>query len=405
MVRLFRVYYPLRVLALLVGEAVIVSGSFLLATVINFGLDSYLVLSYENGLYKILAITGTALLLLYYFDLYDLQRLNSNNEIYFRLFMVLSTVSFLWAGIAYFFPELMLGKRSQVLGLVILTVALLCWRSTYSWIARQPYFRERVYVLGTGDRARTLVQGLRARFDLGVEVVGWAGELGTSELTREAMRERLLSLLQNRPIDRVITAMSDRRGSIPVDALLELRVRGVKVEDATALLEKTSGKIGIDGLYPSWLIFSDGFNTRFGFLFLHRLVSMAAALLLLVFSLPLIPLIALVIKLSSAGPVFYHQRRVGINGTVFTCFKFRTMCNNAEADTGPTWAGDDDPRITRIGNVLRWTRLDEIPQLWNVLRGDMAFVGPRPERPAWRESRGTCSCARRRASGRDSPGS
>jgi exopolysaccharide biosynthesis polyprenyl glycosylphosphotransferase len=150
-------------------------------------------------------------------------------------------------------------------------------------------------------------------------------------------------------------------------------------------LEKTSGKIGIDGLYPSWLIFGDGFNSRPGFLVLHRLVSMVASLVLSVLSLPLLPLIALSIKISSPGPVLYRQKRVGENGTIFTCFKFRTMRRDAEADTGPTWAGDDDPRITLVGRVLRLTRLDEIPQLWNVLRGDMSFVGPRPERPEFVE--------------------
>lgn len=385
MVRLFNVYYPLRVLALLVGEAIVICGSFLLATVIIFGPDSYLILNYENGFYNIFIISCTALLLSYYFDLYDLQRLSSNTEIYFRIFAVLGIVSFLLAGAAYLFPRLLMGRRSLLLGLVILSAALICWRWAYSWLARQPYFRERVYILGTGDRAKQLVQSLSVRGDLGMDVVGWTGQLGTSELTREAIGERLLALMRNHPIDRVITAMTDRRGSIPVETLLQLRLRGIKIDDATAMLEKTSGKIGIDGLHPSWLIFGEGFNSRAIFVLLHRMVSMVAALLLLALSLPLLPLIAAVVKLSSPGPAFYHQKRVGLKGAIFTCFKFRTMRKDAEADTGPTWAGDDDPRITRVGRVLRWTRLDEIPQLWNVLRGEMSFVGPRPERPEFVE--------------------
>jgi len=384
-IRLFNVYYPLRFLVLLAGEALVVGASFLLGTLINLGPDSYLVLDYENGFFKILVITATVLLLSHYFDLYDPQRLGSNSEIFFRLFAVMGAVSFLLAAIAYLFPGFMLGKRSLLLGLLILTIVLPIWRSAYSWLVRQRVLRERVYVLGTGKRAEQLVQNLRERADLGMDVVGWAGAPGTADLTREAIGTFLPELPQNHLVDRVIVAMSDRRGTIPVEALLELRVSGVRVEDATGLLEKTSGKIGIDGLYPSWLIFCEGFNSRPVFLVLHRFVSMMASLVLSVLSLPLLPLIALSIKVSSPGPVLYRQKRVGKNGAIFTCFKFRTMRRDAEADTGPTWAGDEDPRITPIGRVLRLTRLDEIPQLWNVLCGDMAFVGPRPERPEFVE--------------------
>ena len=167
-----------------------------------------------------------------------------------------------------------------------------------------------------------------------------------------------------------------------MQTLLELKLKGVKVQDATEVIEKVSGKIGVDGLYPSWLIFSDGFHAR---QYLHRAVSALASVVLLTLSLPLLPFVVLSIKAFSPGPVLYRQKRVGRNGAIFTCFKFRTMHKDAEADTGPTWARDDDPRITRIGRILRMTRIDELPQLWNVLRGDMAFVGPRPERPEFVE--------------------
>jgi sugar transferase (PEP-CTERM system associated) len=384
-VRLFHVYYPLRVLVLLVGEAFVICGSFLLATLVNFGSESYWVLNYEKGFYKILVITGVALILSHYFDLYDPQRLNSNSEVYFRLFAVLGTVSFLLGGTVYLFPGFLLGKRSLLLGVVILSGAQFGWRSAYSWLVQRSFLRERVYVLGTGERAENLVRSLRQRADLGMDVVGWSGALGVTELGPEAIGSRLLGLTQTRAIDRVIVGTSERRGAVPVEALLELRLRGIKIDDATGLLEKTSGKIQIDGLYPSWLIFQDGFNSRPGFLILHRLLSMLTSLVLLVLALPLLPLIALSIKLCTPGPVLYRQKRVGKSGDIFTCFKFRTMRQDAEADTGPTWAGDDDPRITSVGRVLRLTRLDEIPQLWNVLRGDMGFVGPRPERPEFVE--------------------
>jgi len=182
-------------------------------------------------------------------------------------------------------------------------------------------------------------------------------------------------------VHRVIVAMPDRRGTLPVQELLSLRLNGVKVEEAASWLEKMSGRIEVDQLYPSWLIFAEGFRFSMTFSFLRRALSMLASAVLLLIVLPLIPFIILAIKLDSPGPVVYKQQREGWGGTKFYCYKFRTMRQDAEADTGATWATDDDPRITRFGRFLRASRLDEIPQLWCVFKGDMAFVGPRPERP------------------------
>ncbi len=267
----------------------------------------------------------------------------------------------------------------------IVTLGLLGWRSAYPWLARQPFLRERVYVLGAGVRATRLVEALRTRKDLGMDVVGWAGAIGNGSLTREALGNALLALQEKEAVDRVIVALGDRRGTMPVRELLQLRLGNIKVEEATGLLEKVSSKIEVDELYPSWLIFSEGFRLNSPAMIARRLVSISVSLVCLLVCLPLIPLIALAIKLTSPGSVFYQQKRVGRSGVVFNCYKFRSMSAGAEADTGPTWAGDDDPRITSVGRFLRRSRLDEIPQLWNVLRGDMAFVGPRPERPEFVE--------------------
>jgi sugar transferase (PEP-CTERM system associated) len=367
------------------GEVIIVSASFLLATLFRLGSDSYLVLSYENGYSKILAVTGLAMLCLYYFDLYDLQRLRSWGEIYFRLLVVLGSLSLLLAAISYLFPHFIIANGVFLEGLIILTLGLLGWRAMYAWLIRQPYLRERVYVLGTGERATHLVEVLRERKDLGMDVVGWAGAIGDGSLTREMLATSLLALQEKKMVNRVIVALGDRRGMLPVRELLQLRLDDIRVEDATALLEQVSGKIDVDELHPSWLIFSEGFHLKAAFLLVRRLISILVALACLLLCLPLIPLIVLAIKLTSPGPVLYRQRRVGRNGVAFTCYKFRTMRADAEADTGPTWASDDDPRITRLGRFLRRARLDEIPQLWNVLRGDMGFVGPRPERPEFVE--------------------
>lgn len=380
-VRLFNVYYPRRILILLASDLFLVCASLLFGILLNYGHDSYLVLTYKHGLEKVVVITGLVLLLSHYFDLYEPERLQTNRETYFRLLAALGGLSIILAVAGYLFPGVMLGKRSLIAGLLIMVASLIVWRSTYSWLLQLSVLRERVYVLGTGKLAEQLVHGIRDRCDLGLDIVGWSDTLGTSDLTFDLVRGPS-GRMRNRTVDRVIVAPSDRRGTIPVQALLELKLKGIKVQDATEVLEKTSGKIGVDGLYPSGLIFCDGFNAR---LSLHRAVSALASSVLLTLSFPLLPLVALLIKAFSPGPVLYRQERVGKNGEIFTCFKFRTMQKDAEADTGPTWARDDDPRITRIGRLLRLTRMDELPQLWNVLRGDMAFVGPRPERPEFVE--------------------
>jgi sugar transferase (PEP-CTERM system associated) len=261
---------------------------------------------------------------------------------------------------------------------------LLGWRGAYAWIVQQPYFRERVYVLGTGDRALRLLNGLRQRSELGIEVVGWTGNI-EGALTRETVATHLVGLAREKGVHRVIVAMPDRRGTLPVEALLELRLGGVKVEEATSWLEKISGRIEVEELYASWMIFAEGFRFSTVFRVVRRGLNFALALVGLILSLPLLPFIWLAVKLDSPGQVLYRQKRVGKRGTQFYCYKFRTMRKDAEADTGATWAADDDPRITRVGKVLRVTRLDEIPQLWCVLKGDMHFVGPRPERPEFVE--------------------
>jgi sugar transferase (PEP-CTERM system associated) len=378
LIRLFNVYYPVRTLILLAGEALIVWTSFVVGTLLTVREDSWLVLNYEYGYYKILVVTVLVLLCSHWFDLYDPARFSAKGELYFRLLLVPGLLALAMAAVSYVFPRALIGNGSSLMGLVILTFALFGWRLAYAWLAQRPYLQERVYVLGTGERAQRLVQGLRQRGELGIEVVGWTGNV-EGALTRESVASHLME--NESHVHRVIVAMPDRRGTIPMPELLQLRLRGVKVEEATSWLEKISGRIEVDQLYPSWLIFQDGFRSNATFVGLRRFLSILVSFISLVLVLPVLPLVVLAIKLDSRGPVLYRQQRVGRGGVTFYCYKFRTMRQNAEADTGPTWADDDDPRITSVGRFLRASRLDEIPQLWCVLKGDMAFVGPRPERP------------------------
>jgi lipopolysaccharide/colanic/teichoic acid biosynthesis glycosyltransferase len=348
--RLFHLYHPTRTLTLFFCEALLVSGSFLLVTVYLLGPETHIVLIHQNGLLKIAAITAFTLLLIDYFDLYGKRRLSWSGEIYFRLLLVLSVLSLVLAGLVCLFPKLKVGPHVLAGGVFLLAASLVIWRWTYQRIISLPIFRERVYVLSCRERARTVVEMLRA-------------------------------FPNARPgIDHVIVAMEERHASMPVRELQDLSRRGVVIENSGVLPEQLSDKLPLDGLHPSAFIFADDFRMRPSQQLFRRLLSLTGAFLALLICLPFLPLIVLAVRLSSPGPIFFSQTRVGQQGRLFTAYKFRTMRKDAEAQ-GAVWAAKNDPRVTPIGRFMRSTRIDEIPQLWNVLRGEMAFVGPRPERP------------------------
>jgi sugar transferase (PEP-CTERM system associated) len=384
-IRLFRVYYPLRALVLLAVEALIVWLSFVIGTTLQNQENWWLLLNVEGGYLKILGVTAFVLLFSHWLDLYDTSVLGAKWDQIFRILLVLGFVALGLSAVGFLFPQFLPGNGSLLTGIVILTFTLFLWRTAYTWIVQQPYFRERVYVLGTGERAQRLLNGLQQRSGLGIEVVGWTGNI-EGELSRESVASHLVSVARQRRVHRVIVALENRRGTLPVHELLDLRLeKGVKIEEATSWLEKITGRIEIGHLNPSWLIFAEGFRFSSFNRMLRRIANFTVALVGLILALPLIPFVILAVKLSSPGPILYRQERVGRLGNIFYCYKFRTMRQDAEADTGATWATDNDPRITRVGKFLRSSRLDEIPQLWCVLKGDMHFVGPRPERPEFVE--------------------
>jgi FlaA1/EpsC-like NDP-sugar epimerase len=265
LIRLFNVYYPVRTLVLLVGEALIVWTSFLLGAVYELREDSFLVLNYEGGYLKILGVTILVLLCSHALDLYDTSRLNTKSELYFRLLLVPGVLAFILAGVAWIRPNYLLGNGSSAIGLLILTFALFGWRIGFTWLVQLPILVERVYVLGTGERAQRVVLGLRQTPELGVEIASWTGKM-EGAVTREAVAAHLMEVVHKQKVHRVIVATPDRRGMIPMRELLDLRMDGVKIEEATTWLEKISGKIEVENLYPSWLIFGDGFRRSASFI-------------------------------------------------------------------------------------------------------------------------------------------
>jgi sugar transferase (PEP-CTERM system associated) len=194
------------------------------------------------------------------------------------------------------------------------------------------------------------------------------------------------SIVKNRNVDRVVVSLADARGKLPMEQLLSMKIEGVTFDHLASVYEDYTGKIAVENLRPSWFIFSSGFRQSRALAATKRMLDVLFATTGLVIGAPVMGLVALAVRLTSEGPVLYHQRRVGLHGQLFTVHKFRTMKANAEAETGPVWAAKKgDPRVTPVGAILRRTRLDEMPQLWNVLKGDMSFVGPRPERPEFVE--------------------
>jgi exopolysaccharide biosynthesis polyprenyl glycosylphosphotransferase len=219
-----------------------------------------------------------------------------------------------------------------------------------------------------------------------MEVVDWEDLQMEPVERKKVWIEALDKIANGHPmVHRIIVAMESRRGELPVQELLSLRFRGIVVEEDGTLRERIYGKIQLDGLRPSNFLYSEGFRIRATQQFTRQVVSICVAGFGLLLFLPFFPLVVLAVKLSSKGPIFFCQTRVGMGGRNFEVVKFRTMFTDAESG-GAKWATKNDPRVTRVGMFLRKSRIDEIPQLWNVLRGDMGFVGPRPERPefvAW----------------------
>jgi sugar transferase (PEP-CTERM system associated) len=383
MIKFLNVYYPTRTVILPLCEAIIVGSCFLVATLAVLGPgDAFIALNYELGWAQIGGVTLITLLLSYYFDLYEPQLVSTRLDIYFRVLLVLAFDCFLISAAMYFWPELGISRNVPVIGFGLLTVALMLWRRAYDWIVWLEAFRERVFVLGAGDQARLIVDLLRKRPEVGMEVVDWQDISALEQPERrEYWVETLTRLAHRTPsINRVIVAMDAQRGELPVQELLDLRFRGINIEEVGTLRERLSGKIPLDGLRPSSFLYMEGFRVKPSQQLSRQIVSTLAAAIGLISFAPFFPIVVLIIKFSSPGPIFFKQTRIGIGGRHFNVYKFRSMRTDAEA-AGAKWATKNDPRVYKFGGIMRKTRIDEIPQLWNVLTGDMGFVGPRPERP------------------------
>jgi len=381
MIKLWNVYYPTRTVVLILCEAMIVVGSFILASALVLGPNMFIVLGHNRAITKIAIITVGIILCAYYFDLYEPQHISARWEIYFRLLLILGCIAFALSAIVYVYPEVEIARYVFLLGLILVVTSLIVWRSVFEWISGHAIFEERVYVLGQGERANSIVETIRAHREAGMVVVGWPNPPADKADCKRTFAATVEHMTAVKPsIDRIVIALDERRGELPVDGLLSMRLHGIAIEEVGSVLERLTGKLQLEGLHPSDLLFCEGFRMKPSQQVALRTASTLVAAIVLTLFLPIFPIVVLLVRCSSSGPILFRQQRVGLNGRIFTIYKFRTMVADAEAE-GAKWATKNDPRVTRIGQFMRKTRLDEVPQLLNVLRGDMSFVGPRPERP------------------------
>jgi sugar transferase (PEP-CTERM system associated) len=378
--QLFKRYVSARGVTVFVAEILLIFGSIAVAGRLHGSFDQR-----DGVFWKMALVTGLCLLSLYYNDFYDLTLVHSNRELIVRLLQAAGAVSILLALLYVAVPSLELGNGTFVTSLVLFLFAILAWRLVFNRFARAQQLEERLLVVGNGTAARTLARQIGSQHDFAYRIVGFVDDQPASGAPGSGAvvgtPADIPRLVAERRVDRIVVALADRRGKLPIEELLRAKVAGVRVEDVTTTYERITGKILLDDLKPSWLVFSDGFRVSRVTRLVKRGIDILLSLAGFALSAPVMVASAAAIWIETGPPVLYRQERVGENGRMFVLFKFRSMRVDAEQGGVPLWARDRDDRITRVGRVIRKTRLDELPQLWNVLAGDMSFVGPRPERP------------------------
>lgn len=364
------------------GEGILIYLSVLLGVYLRLGS-----LDYSLLVPKALLTTGVSLGCLYYVDLYNPKVIRDIQEILIRLLQALGVASIILAILFYLYPVLIIGRGASLISACLILVLVLSWRLLYRWFLRSKVMEEKILIIGATPFSSVLAEEIAENRSLGYKVLGFI-DRNPGRQVGNPMRFPVLGdfndiaeVVKDHDVNRIVVSVDERRGRLPVEALLECKVQGVEIDEGVEFYELITGKILVDKLRPSWLIFSSGFEQSTLTRLSKRTVELVVTAVALIILAPLILLIALAIKLESQGAVFFKQERVGEKDKIFTIYKFRSMDHDAEKETGPIWAGDQDTRVTRMGKLLRKSRLDELPQLFNVFLGNMSIVGPRPERP------------------------
>jgi sugar transferase (PEP-CTERM system associated) len=387
MLQIFNKYYPVRNIFFVAGEGIFIFMSVLLASAIVLGQESFFLS--RQLLMKTFLITVVCQTCLYYNDLYNLKITNSFNELGIRLLQALGFAAIFLAFFYILFPGAIIGSGIFFISVFFTILLIGSWRFGYALILDRGLFNHKIILLGSGGLIKGIKQEISERKDCGYSLALEAPEsMIDVDLTNRAYSpivckyecEGLYEMAHTLGIKKVVVDFQERRSISPTRELLKCRVDGIEVLDGNKFYENLTGKLTVKSLNPSGLIFSDGFQKTHLRRFLKRSLDLILSVLMLIVCSPLIVAIAVLIKIDSKGPVFFSQERVGEKGKIYRVYKFRSMVDNAEKESGPVWAESDDDRVTRVGKFIRKLRFDEIPQLYNVLKGDMSFVGPRPER-------------------------
>ncbi len=392
MIRLFRQYISPRKTIFIIGEGILIFLAVSLASFFILGRETGVVSMLRIIWPKVLLVSLITQLSLYFNDLYETKTSDSNIDLASRLIQSIGITSITLAIIYFLWPDMIIGRWIFFVSLIFLLLFLVSWRLLYSVVIKKKLFAEKAIILGSDTLARNIVYEIEGRKDLSYNIASVITQNNKQDIQQQFNAipvhhgfNNLCDLVDAENAKSVIVALDEKRGIFPDGELLRCKVSGINVIDGESFYERITGKLLIEKIKPSWLIFSDGFVKSKISRATNRLAGLLlSALMLLLFS-PLMLLVAVAIKLNSRGPVFFAQERVGENGKAYWLYKFRSMVADAEKGSGPVWASEDDPRITRVGKLIRKLRIDELPQLWNVFKGDMSFVGPRPERPFFAE--------------------
>lgn len=391
MIRLFRVLVPTSIFVLLLSEVVLLTFCYVVTTYWLIEVDASVFLWYDGCFARILIVVFTILFGLHFLDLYSGVRPTSRVALVLEIGQAIGFAFLVQALIAYLHKDWMLPHWIMIWASALALICLSAWRIVYDMVFLRAFGAQRVLFLGLSPLVQEIARYLTKHPEAGYVNLGYlddGSEPGTLAHGAKVLGpvESLAEFAAGTRPDRVIVGMTERRARMPLQTLLDLRFSGVMIEDASFAYENASGRVSTKDLRPAQLIFSSELGpTRRGVL-IQSVYSPVLALLGILATLPVVLIAALAVRLTSRGPVLYRQIRVGKNGVPFTLYKLRSMYVDAEERTGAVWASRDDPRVTPVGRWLRSLRVDEIPQLWNVIRGEMSLVGPRPERPEFVKS-------------------
>jgi sugar transferase (PEP-CTERM system associated) len=383
----FNKYYHFRDIVFFLGEGVLIFLSLLMADWLYKG-----GFMFEMNLLEEIIQAGVVTIVfqlnLYFFDLYDLKNDLSLGRTATRITQAFGVGCVLLGGVYFSLPQMIIPTRVFWTGYAVICVMILIWRSAYYFILRKRLFARSILVLGAGKLAEDISREIEGNQDSPYKILGFIGDRKTIFNPNNAPFyddiDAVESLIFGRQAERIVVALDDRRGKTPIKKLLQYKMQGVVIEQGISFYERVAGRMLVENMEPSWIIYSGGFSFGRWQLVIKRVTDILLSLAILSVASPVMLLAALAIKIESPGPVFYNQERVGKKNVTFKIHKFRSMRQDAEKG-GAVWARENDDRVTRIGKIIRKFRIDELPQLFNVLNGDMSLVGPRPERPVFVE--------------------